>query len=61
MRLAGTRLDRLGIAPNGQAPGGQRAGISTLGWIAIGVGAALVIVVAATAICASDSDCIPSE
>jgi len=61
LRLAGTRLDRLRFAPNGDAPGGQRAGISTLGWIGIGVGAALVIVVAATAICASDSDCIPSE
>ncbi len=61
LRLAGTRLDRLGIAPNGNAPGGRRAGVSTLGWIAIGVGAAVVIVVAATAICVSDSDCIPSE
>ena len=61
LRLAGTRLDRLGIAPNGNAPGGQRAGVSTLGWIAIGVGAAVVIVVAATAICVSDSNCIPSE
>jgi hypothetical protein len=38
LRLAGTRLDRLNIAPNGQAPGGQRAGVSTLGWIGIGVG-----------------------
>ena len=60
-RLAGTRLDRLGIAPNGNAPGGQRAGISTLGWIGIGVGAAIVIVVVATAICASDSNCIPDD
>jgi len=61
MRFAGTRLDRIGIAPHGQAPDGPRAGVSTLGWIAIGVGAALVIVVAAGALCASDSDCIPSE
>jgi len=60
-RLAGTRLDRLGLTPNGQAPGGQRAGVSTLGWIAIGVGVTVVLVVAAGAICLSDSDCIPDD
>jgi len=54
--LAGARLDRIG-----QAPGGQRAGVSTLGWIAIGVGATVVLVVGAAALCLSDSDCVPSE
>lgn len=39
----------------------RRRGPSTLAWIAIGVGASLVILVAAASICASDSDCIPSE
>ena len=39
----------------------RRGGPSTIGWIAIGVGVSLVIFVAAVAICASDSDCIPSE
>jgi hypothetical protein len=39
----------------------RRGGPSTLGWIAIGVGVSLVIFVSAVAICASDSDCIPSE
>jgi hypothetical protein len=57
--LAGTPVNRLVQGRAG--PGGRRAGISTIGWIAIGVGASLVILVAATAICASDSDCIGSE
>ncbi len=39
----------------------RRGGPSTIGWIAIGVGVSLAIFVAAVAICASDSDCIPSE
>lgn len=39
----------------------RRGGPSTVGWIAIGVGVSLLIFVAAVAICASDSDCIPSE
>jgi hypothetical protein len=41
--LAGTRLDRLGMAPSGETPGGERAGISTLGWVGIGVGALVVV------------------
>src|SRR5688572_7718979 len=32
LSFAGTRIDRLGRAPNRQGPGGQRAGVSTLGW-----------------------------
>jgi len=63
--LAGTRLDRLGLVQNGRAPeGGQRAGISTLGWVAIGVGAAVVIGLAGTYLwiddavaCRADEDC----
>lgn len=40
LRFAGTRLDRLGIAPGGRAPdGSSRAGVSTLGWVGIGAGA----------------------
>lgn len=38
LRLAGTRFDRIGIAPGNRAPEGPRANVSTLGWIAIGVG-----------------------
>ena len=46
LSLAGTRIDRLGIAPNGSAPEGKRQGVSTLGWVAIGVGAAVAAVFA---------------
>lgn len=44
LSFAGTRLDRLGIAPGGAGPGGRRAGVSTLGWVAIGVGATVLVV-----------------
>ena len=57
--LAGTPVSRLVQGRAG--PDGRRMGVSTIGWIAIGVGASLVILVAATAICASDHDCLPSE
>ena len=57
--LAGTPVNRL--VQGAAGPDGERHGISTIGWIAIGVGASLVILVAATAICASDHDCLPSE
>jgi len=42
LSLAGTRIDRLGIAPQGHTPDGRRAGVSTLGWIGIGVGVAAI-------------------
>jgi hypothetical protein len=42
LSLAGTRIDRIGLAPRG-----RRAGVSTLGWIAIGVGTAIVVTAAA--------------
>jgi hypothetical protein len=57
--LAGTPVSRL--AQGRPGPNGERRGISTLGWIAIGVGATAVIVVAAAAICIEDSGCFPDE
>jgi hypothetical protein len=59
LTLAGTPVSRL--AQGGDGPSGRKQGVSTLGWIAIGVGAALVIVVAAAAACVNDDDCIGSE
>src|SRR5687768_1693087 len=35
LNLAGTRLDRFRLGPDGQVPDGQRAGISPLGWVGI--------------------------
>ena len=43
LSLAGTRLDRLGLNPGGQTLDGPRAGVSTLGWVGIGVGALVVV------------------
>lgn len=57
--LAGTPVNRLVQGRTG--PDGRKLGVSTIGWIAIGVGAAAVIVVSAAAICFSDSDCVGSE
>lgn len=59
LSLAGTPVSQLAQGPAG--PDGRRMGISTIGWIAIGVGVAAVIVVGAAALCASDHDCLPSE
>jgi len=56
--IAGRDSRRLGAAEDGN---GRHRGPSTLGWIAIGVGAAVVIVVGAAVLCASDHDCLPSE
>lgn len=43
LTLAGQRLDRLGLQQGGRgAPAGERKGISTLGYAAIGVGVLLV-------------------
>jgi hypothetical protein len=43
LNLAGTRLDRLDMAPGGQTPDGRKAGISPLGWVGIGVGTVVVL------------------
>ena len=57
--LAGTPVNRLAQGRSG--PDGQRLGVSTLGWIAIGVGVSAVIVDSAAALCVSDTNCIPDE
>ena len=59
LSFAGTPVSRLVRGPAG--PEGDKAGVSTLGWIAIGVGALVTVVLVAGAICLSDDDCIPSE
>jgi len=59
LTLGGTQVSRL--AQGRAGPEGRKQGVSTLGWVAIGVGAVVLVVVAATAICLSDDDCIPSE
>ena len=61
LNFAGTRLDRFRLTPQGQTPEGRKSGVSTLGWIAIGVGATAVILVGAVALCMEDSECDPSE
>jgi hypothetical protein len=57
LNLAGTRLDRLGLAPGEPAPAGRRAGISPLGWAAIGVGVAAVAVVVLFESCKNGDIC----
>ena len=59
LSYAGRPVSR--IVAGATAPDGERRGISTLGWVAIGVGVLAVVVVSAAAICISDSDCIPDE
>ncbi|HEV2866278.1 MAG TPA: hypothetical protein VGX37_07165, partial [Allosphingosinicella sp.] len=41
LSLGGTPVSQL--RPGGQAPRGQRAGVSTLGWVAIGAGTVVVV------------------
>jgi hypothetical protein len=43
LSVAGQRLDRLGIQPTGRGPEGRKLGVSTLGWVAIGAGVAVVV------------------
>jgi len=59
LSLGGVPVNQLARGPAG--PDGRRMGVSTLGWIGIGVGAAVIIVVGAAALCVSDHDCLPSE
>lgn len=61
LSLAGQRMDRLALGPNGRAPEGKRAGVSTIGWVAIGVGFVALVFVALVAACSADDDCPPSE
>ncbi len=59
LSLAGTPVSRL--AQGGRGPEGRKQGVSTLGWVAIGVGAVAVILLALVAACSADNDCPPSE
>jgi len=43
-----------------QGPSGRKAGVSTLGWVAIGVGVAALILVAASVTC-QETNCLGSE
>jgi hypothetical protein len=62
LSVAGTRVDRLGVAPGGTGPGGPRAGVSTLGWVAIGVGATVLVVAGAGYLWLEDAlDCDPGD
>jgi len=62
LSFAGTRLDRIGVRPDGSVPGGRRAGVSTLGWSAIGVGATIVVVAGAGYLWLEDAlDCDPGD
>jgi hypothetical protein len=62
LSFAGQRVDRLGIAPGGNAPDGARAGISTLGWVAIGIGSFVVVGAVAGYLWFEDAiDCDPGD
>lgn len=58
LTLAGTRVDRLGIAANAKIePNASRHGISTLGYVAIGVGVLVVAAVVLYGACGSGEIC----
>jgi hypothetical protein len=59
LSLAGTPVSRL--APGAQGPQGRKQGVSTIGWVAIGVGFVALVFVALVAACSADNDCPPSE
>ncbi len=59
LTLAGTPVSQL--AQGGRGPEGRKQGVSTLGWVAIGVGFVAVVFVALIAACSADDDCPPSE
>lgn len=58
LRLAGSRLDRLDRTV---APGDRRAGVSTLGWVGIGVGAVALILGGAYLWLDEALECDPGE
>jgi hypothetical protein len=55
MSFAGTPLSR--FAQGGSGPAGRKAGVSTLGWVGIGVATVAVVVIGAYALCASETIC----
>jgi len=60
LSIAGTPVSRL--ARGGSGPNGERLGVSTLGWVAIGVGAFLVVAAGASYIVADNIlDCDDGE
>ena len=60
LSLGGTPVSRL--APGGTGPDGQRLGVSTLGWVAIGVGAVVVVGLGAAYLWFEDAmDCDPGD
>jgi hypothetical protein len=65
LRLSGEAGPRLALGGRSLSdirtgPDGRKVGISTLGWVAIGVGVALVAVVAAGVTC-QETNCLGSE
>lgn len=57
--LAGTPVNRL--VPGRAGPGGRRLGVSTLGWVAIGTGAVVVLVGGFYIWLREESECGPME
>jgi hypothetical protein len=55
LSLAGTPVSQLAQGPRG--PDGQRAGVSTIGWVAIGVGVAAITLFALYGLCGSGEIC----
>ncbi len=55
LSLAGTPVSRLAQGPAG--PDGQRAGVSTVGWVAIGVGVVAISLFALYGLCGSGEIC----
>lgn len=55
LSFAGTPVSRLARGPAG--PDGQRAGVSTIGWVAIGVGVVAVTLFALYGLCGSGEIC----
>jgi hypothetical protein len=59
LSLAGTPVAQM--AQGGRGPEGRKQGVSTLGWVGIGVGFVALVLVALVAACSADDDCPPSE
>ena|SRR5690349_10514319 len=55
LSLAGTPVSQLAQGPRG--PDGQRAGMSTIGWVAIGVGVVAISLFALYGLCGSGEVC----